>query len=572
MAIAASTCEIRTTGSTTNGGGFVTGATGVDYSQQDAAQWALTTATSSGAGNTILDASAHDDMVGNWACAVSGTNLNQGFYAVDSVVAGVSITFSTRKDGTSIAAGAVANGVINIGGAFKLGATSTNRTDDDFFESAPNTGGSTYWIKSGTYAPGGTISISATGTIGNRNYIRGYNITRDDNPINTDRPILIFGTAALSFGAFWSVYNLSITGASTSLITISHHGYLENCKIVNTSITANRNAILNNGINGQVVKCELISYRGIAFNASNTTIIQNCVIRSSNIGLQVGTVSAYVIRCVFMDNITTAINSNGASGLRIFILNCTLYGAENKLGIGVTCIAGSSFVSVNNSILYGFTTALNHNDTINHSEENFNTISNCTTARTNWPTGSGSITLAPNFTSMLQRTGTTATTSGNTITQSGATFQTWGITAGRDYIYLVSGTGITTGVYGITSVDSETQLTLDIAPGTNATTDKVWQITHGYDISTGTNMQRVANNSFSTPIVSNSYLDIGAIQSNQNGWFTDVGAINVLTTVGDYQYNSLSNNRTPTAVSSPPVVKKMSNSTSRHVRKTSSIA
>ena len=49
---------------------------------------------------------------------------------------------------------------------------------------------------------------------------------------------------------------------------------------------------------------------------------------------------------------------------------------------------------------------------------------------------------------------------------------------GRDFLYLVSGTGITAGIYGITAHTSTT-ITLDIAPGTDATADKVWQITTG---------------------------------------------------------------------------------------------
>jgi hypothetical protein len=42
--------EIRTTGAQTNGGGYKTGATGTNYSQQAAAQWANLAVTSDGAG------------------------------------------------------------------------------------------------------------------------------------------------------------------------------------------------------------------------------------------------------------------------------------------------------------------------------------------------------------------------------------------------------------------------------------------------------------------------------------------------------------------------------------------
>jgi hypothetical protein len=100
-----------------NGGGFVPGSSGTDWSQQNAPQYALTGIASAGAGNTILSAAAAADMVGNVAQAVSGTNINTGFYQVISVVAGVSITFSTNGTAQSICTGVAASGVINIGGA-----------------------------------------------------------------------------------------------------------------------------------------------------------------------------------------------------------------------------------------------------------------------------------------------------------------------------------------------------------------------------------------------------------------------------------------------------------------------
>lgn len=118
MASSANTVwQLRTTGSDNNGGGIVAGTAGQDYTQQDAAQWALTGVTSSGAGNTVLTASAAAGMVGYIAQAISGTNVTAGFYQVSSVSPGVSITFATNKAGGSICAGAAADGVINIGGA-----------------------------------------------------------------------------------------------------------------------------------------------------------------------------------------------------------------------------------------------------------------------------------------------------------------------------------------------------------------------------------------------------------------------------------------------------------------------
>lgn len=110
--------EVRAaTGSDNNGGGFVAGASGTDYSQQDTPQYALTGLVSAGTGNVLLYAGASVDMVGNIAQAISGTNINPGSYEILSVSLGVSITFSTNKTSQSICTGIAASVVINIGGA-----------------------------------------------------------------------------------------------------------------------------------------------------------------------------------------------------------------------------------------------------------------------------------------------------------------------------------------------------------------------------------------------------------------------------------------------------------------------
>lgn len=108
---------LSASGSDNNGGGWVEGSTGTDWSLQASPQYALTSVTSSGSGNTVLSASAVSDMVGNIAQVISGTNFTVGFYQVSSVSVGVSITFSTNQSAVSICSGIGASGVINIGGA-----------------------------------------------------------------------------------------------------------------------------------------------------------------------------------------------------------------------------------------------------------------------------------------------------------------------------------------------------------------------------------------------------------------------------------------------------------------------
>ena len=78
--------EIRTGGSDNNGGGFVTGASGTDYSQQDSSQATLTTASTVNSTTTIIDVDSgdytcSDNDVGN-LLQITGGTATAGFYEI----------------------------------------------------------------------------------------------------------------------------------------------------------------------------------------------------------------------------------------------------------------------------------------------------------------------------------------------------------------------------------------------------------------------------------------------------------------------------------------------------------
>jgi len=93
MALPAATAwDVRTTGDDTNGGGFVEGASGTDYSQQDAAQVTYTDIACSNAPNPHIISSALNPFtsahVGNVINITGGANFTPGRYAILSVNAG----------------------------------------------------------------------------------------------------------------------------------------------------------------------------------------------------------------------------------------------------------------------------------------------------------------------------------------------------------------------------------------------------------------------------------------------------------------------------------------------------
>jgi hypothetical protein len=110
----------RDDGSDNNGGGWIEGGTGTDYSNQAAAQYSLTGLTTTGASAVILTAAASADMVSNLIQILTGTNFILGFYRILSVVVGVSITVD-RNATTGVGAagtGSIGGSLLTIQKAF----------------------------------------------------------------------------------------------------------------------------------------------------------------------------------------------------------------------------------------------------------------------------------------------------------------------------------------------------------------------------------------------------------------------------------------------------------------------
>jgi hypothetical protein len=158
--------EVRTTGSPTNGGGFVPGASGTDRSQQDSPQYAVADAVANGT-TTVTSATANfgTDVVGN--IAYIGGDWYQ-------ILARTNTTTITVDRTIAAATGLT----LNIGGALSDVAVACSLLG--------GSGGIVY-VKAGTYTissstasvAGGRISIpSGNGTAQNR--LIGYQATRGD--------------------------------------------------------------------------------------------------------------------------------------------------------------------------------------------------------------------------------------------------------------------------------------------------------------------------------------------------------------------------------------------------------
>lgn len=479
---ATNVAELRTTATANmvNGIWFDPALGGTDYTLQDAAQVTGTDGTSNASTNfASASATFTSAMVGNCIHLTAGTNGTVGWYSIRAYVDANNVTLDRN-----CSTGAMTNGTFYLGGAGSLAST----LDDDFFETA--VAGNIIYMKkptSGSFTLGETINTAATGGTQNPIKIIGYDATRGDNPTGTSRPNIAQAATAVTLGGGWFLSHVTATGTAAIMITTGSSAIVRHVKATNGSTTAARAAFSNGSADTMFISCEGISYRGIAFNMSSVSgIMFGCYAHHSNIGMSSSTTSAGLqvfLSNIFAGCVTAAIQFTGAAVPRQFISNNTLVGSVNKRGIGVSLATGCTDIALLNNIIYGFTTGVSHADSAQTiGFDDFNDYNNNTTDVTNWTKGAADITTAPAFTSFVERSGSTATTgASNTLTQTGATFVTWGVTAGTDQIYISAGTGVTAGVYGILSVDSETQITADVTLSSNATADKVWSITQGHN-------------------------------------------------------------------------------------------
>jgi len=109
--------EFRTTGAATNGGIFDSASAGTDYSQQDAAQLALTDCACTTGGTTLTSATGGFTaaMVGNW-CYLRGTHFTTGRYKIVAYTDTNTVTLcADPTDGSN-----ASSGTCNVGGAIDL--------------------------------------------------------------------------------------------------------------------------------------------------------------------------------------------------------------------------------------------------------------------------------------------------------------------------------------------------------------------------------------------------------------------------------------------------------------------
>lgn len=291
MALSATTIwEVRTAGNDTNGGGFTTGATGTDFSQQNAKNTVgnnISTTDAVAVGTTTLTsltASFTAAIVGNVIYLVGGTGtLPEVWRRVVTFTNATTVVLdATVASGTGI--------TMNIGGAqASLGNVGKSAVS-----------GNTIYIKSGTYSITSASTNVAAGcfTSANGLLIQGYNATRGDfgaPPLLQASGISTFTVLAFTNGPF-VVQNIAIDGASLTssqgFKTSSNGGLFYKC--IGKNCTNNAFSVGTSqaplilcyatgcstqpAILAQVCYgCESFSNTSTGFSGASLAVFQNCL-------------------------------------------------------------------------------------------------------------------------------------------------------------------------------------------------------------------------------------------------------------------------------------------------------
>ncbi len=232
MAISASTVwEVRTTGADTNGGGWVAGASGTDWSQQDAAQYSVTDGVTAGT-TTITSATANfgTDVVGNIIYVQGGTgSVVAGWYQITARTNSTTITVD-RSTGLTAGTGVT----LKIGGAI-----ATINTLATIFVASNKA-----FVKtSGGYTSTATITFAQTCVPNNavtQSRLIGYTTTRNDRGKAVLTLSTNTGLTGLNFtGNGWFVENIHVNcsslGTSTG-ITLGTFSTICSCKVSNFTV------------------------------------------------------------------------------------------------------------------------------------------------------------------------------------------------------------------------------------------------------------------------------------------------------------------------------------------------
>jgi hypothetical protein len=327
--------EVRpTVGSdTTAGACFVSGSSGTDYSQQNAAQYTAADLATSGATSIVVSVS-HSFVaadVGNClhiTTTGTGALFIVGYYQIVSVSTGLA-----TLDRPCASTAAAAAGTYYVGGA---GATPANAN-------ANATAGNTVWVKAtGTYTVTSAMTFSlnsgsATDFIPFR--FIGYTSTRGDNgqftwTTATNSIDLVDFTAATNV-TFENVIFTSTAGTPGSGFNASATGNTSNLTVLNCKFSGFGNAILGNF--------------SVDWSFDGLFVVNSRITASTGTGI-INTLSTYILGSLIDNNGLDGAQwqANAAADSSSWVVDNSIFYKNASFGLALASLGGGQPIAVIN--------------------------------------------------------------------------------------------------------------------------------------------------------------------------------------------------------------------------------
>lgn len=355
--------EVRTGGSDVNGGGFVSGASGTDRSQSDAAFCTSADLATVGTAATSAACPFSAASVGNLIQITAG-GCSAGFYQVVSVAV-VTATLDRSAGTASGCTFALGGGLLTLT-ANLTALVSSNVT----------------WIKSGTYTVTAAVTIPAVSQ-GVLSFI-GYQSTHGDasaqplittatNSVNlfqfagiggyVFRNLSISSTAGTRGDAFL-IFNATMPWLQIDLCTIDGTKYgvegnfqtgdmVNNLVVSRTEIKNTTTGGIINNQNTLVYGCFIHDSAGVGVELGNSTsrqdgsmIVVRSVLYKNSIGLRFNLGNAQpqhsfsVYSSVFSDNVGDGVQVNTIGTVNSFVSVNSIYYANGGFGVSLSANPG----------------------------------------------------------------------------------------------------------------------------------------------------------------------------------------------------------------------------------------
>lgn len=385
---AATTWEIRTAGNANNGGCFVAGASGTDYSQQDANQYTFTdlvlvTTTTVSSASHAFDA----NDIGNCLHITAGVNFTAGFYQIVSQAAGVATL--DRAAGTMGSTG----GTFFVGGAVVSLATVLGVT----------TSFNTVWMKNdATYSVAAGISDNTTGLV-----VRGYGSTRGDQTRVTLQAtansitILTISNAGL-FGAVFTDINFDCASRTGVAAISTNNGAGKLFQRIKASSCITAAITLGGNGSATCIYCVVTGQNGgIGFTLNSFGQCFSCYFldpgSSTGVGFSLASTASTCIDCVGEGHASATGADVYAMAGQGVLVNSSCFNAGRDC-LRITCAVNCGGGQIINFVAYtagGW--CVNQTSTVNPAmAANYVAFANCTSGNSTGITVGNSITLTAN--------------------------------------------------------------------------------------------------------------------------------------------------------------------------------